>query len=177
MRIFLLVFTIALLTVSCKKESGLLPASDTISFNVNGQSYTTFFASGEMSRNNQSATGETYNSVGIVGKLQGLPFSLFQIFINTPDIPTPGTYNYQGNCFSNLPECTFLLFVRDATDDDEEALVVGDGDNSQLQVDFTSLEFTIGGRLKGTFTATLIDDDGNEEAKFTNGVFDVNITD
>lgn len=156
---------------SCNKENDDSSSStNSLFFKLNGEQYESNAASGFKNEDIEIIPNVNFNNVGVAAKINGLPFSLFEIIVNDENIPTERSYERLQGCSNIEPNCIFILFSKDATDDDE-SIEVGNGDNSTINVDFTKLEYNINGRLVGTFSASGFDEDGNE-IEITDGSFD-----
>ena len=87
---------------------------------------------------------------------------------NVESMPTVGEYTSVGE-LQNFNNIVFLLRV--IGDDSWESGV----DNTQATVEFTELNYESGGRVRGTFSGSLINEEDGEKVIFENGEFSVRV--
>ncbi len=98
----------------------------------------------------------------------------FFIFVDMGSSNTELSYQSEGECQSG--PCHFFQFIKDEDDDNEVYLTSGDAEGTEMIINFEILDYREGGRVKGTFSGVMINEDTGELLDLTNGSFDSILT-
>ena len=142
-------------------------STSTVSFDVDGKT--------QRSTSVVGGIGDSQNVFTGVGDLYSFHIAAFivltkyiEIVLFSDKACEPGQYIYADSYLNSFKEM-------DMTYSSDMVRTVYDLDDTYLQskVNLESIDYRIGGRAKGTFTARMINEDTNDVIEITNGKFDV----
>jgi len=162
--IVLLILLSQLFVLSCTKP---VFSTSTVTFDVDGKTQRSTYVSANIGKSQDVFTGigdlYSFEIIGLIGAVKNIQIILFS------DIACgPGEYINEDSFLNNFK-------VMDMTYSSDMLRTVYDLDDTYLQskVNLESIDYRIGGRAKGTFSARLINDTSSDVIEITNGKFDV----
>lgn len=175
----------ACLFVACGKEDGIIepvvPANESyISAKFNGNFEKSFEIDASFTKiGGVHISGDSISLITIIGRTElelGTPFSiiLLQLILVTPPLAGEVYSKTAEKCddLETVEECSIIGFT--TTEDKYNDQVYSNAEHiiGNPQIKFDVLEFKIGGRLKGTFSGTIIGKETGEIMEVTEGEFD-----
>ncbi len=124
-----------------------------------------------------TATGTEgpYYALVVGGLLDGTTFDGLGVGLDMGTDITGPTYESNGDCNGYNP-CHFIQYSLNETQADETYFTSGDDENTRSSINFETLEYEEGGKVKGTFNGIIVNDETGESLTVTNGFFETTMT-
>ncbi len=173
----LIVLSLFLVLSTCSKEDdglngGLFGTTGTITAKIDGKNFSSKLGTATVSDLTNSVQQVFISGFDQLGTVQS---DFVEIAIYFPETIDLGTKSYDGTGDS----CDFIdqvcvqvgYFAVNNSDTDVSFNSLDDDGNSTVSI--SSLNLQSGGRIKGSFSATLVEEDSGEVVSLSNGQFDV----
>ena len=159
---------------SCNQEDDQMsdPVTGTMSAIIDGDAFEITFPTGTINEvENPDPNGEPFYGLAIGGVVGENLFSTLTINVIDEIIPSVGEYVYSETCFLTGDLCAFILYIQDSMDEDADPFDIGG--NTSVTINFTEVDYSVGGRVKGTFSGNLYTSANEFVSEITSGQFDV----